>query len=167
MTDFVLNALKLILLLLIYAFFARVLWAVWSEVRTPVRIANSRSTTSAPDTQERAVRTDNTTATAKIKKRKGVPTFVIVEPRDVRGHSFTLSNTLSIGRATDADISMPDDTYMSGKHASLEIRPDGVWIIDFTSTNGTFVNGRRVTGDCSVRKGDRIQAGSVVLERTS
>ena len=161
MTDFVLNALKLILLLLIYAFFARVLWAVWSEVRTPVRVATPRATT------ERAVRTDNTTATTKIKRRKGVPTFVIVEPRDVRGHTFTLSNMLSIGRSPDADISMPDDTYMSGKHATLEIRPDGVWLIDLGSTNGTFVNGRRVSGDCSVRKGDRIQAGSVVLERTS
>jgi pSer/pThr/pTyr-binding forkhead associated (FHA) protein len=56
---------------------------------------------------------------------------------------------------------------MSGTHASLEIRPDGVWLIDHASTNGTFLNGQRVNADKSVRKGDRIQAGSVVLERTS
>jgi pSer/pThr/pTyr-binding forkhead associated (FHA) protein len=42
-----------------------------------------------------------------------------------------------------------------------------VWIIDHNSTNGTFVNGQRVSADKSVRKGDRIQAGAVVLERTS
>jgi pSer/pThr/pTyr-binding forkhead associated (FHA) protein len=163
MTDLVLNALKFILLLLIYAFFARVLWAVWSEVRTPVRLATARETT------ERPVRTD--TATPKRprggKKTKGVPTFVMMEPRDVRGQSFTLANVLAIGRRPEVDISMPDDTFMSGKHASLEIRPDGVWVIDHNSTNGTFVNGQRVTGDKSVRKGDRIQAGSIVLERTS
>ena len=85
----------------------------------------------------------------------------------MRGQSFTLANMLAIGRHQEADISMPDDTFMSGKHASLEIRPDGVWIIDHNSTNGTFVNGQRVNGDKSVRKGDRIQAGAVVLERTS
>jgi pSer/pThr/pTyr-binding forkhead associated (FHA) protein len=167
MTDLVLNALKIILLLLIYAFFARVLWAVWSEVRTPVRIPLQRASTTTSN--ERPARTGTVAPVSKRKKTsgKGVPTFVIVEPRDVRGQSFTLANVLSIGRHTDADISMPDDTFMSGKHASLEIRPDGVWINDLSSTNGTFVNGRRVTGDASVRKGDRIQAGSVVLERTS
>jgi pSer/pThr/pTyr-binding forkhead associated (FHA) protein len=163
MTDLILNALKLILLLLIYAFFARVLWAVWSEVRTPIRLATPRETT------ERPVRTDIATPKRPRggKKTKGVPTFVMMEPRDVRGQSFTLANVLAIGRRPEADISMPDDTFMSGKHASLEIRPDGVWIIDHNSTNGTFVNGQRVTGDKSVRKGDRIQAGSIVLERTS
>ena len=37
MTDQVLNILKFVLLGLLYLFFARVLWAVWSEVRTPTR----------------------------------------------------------------------------------------------------------------------------------
>ena len=37
MTDQVLNILKFVLLGLLYLFFARVLWAVWSEVRTPSR----------------------------------------------------------------------------------------------------------------------------------
>ena len=37
MTDQVLNILKFVLLGLLYLFFARVLWAVWSEVRAPVR----------------------------------------------------------------------------------------------------------------------------------
>ena len=35
MTDQVLDILKLVLLALLYLFFARVLWAVWSEVRQP------------------------------------------------------------------------------------------------------------------------------------
>ncbi len=37
MTDQVLTILKFVLLGLLYLFFARVLWAVWSEVRTPSR----------------------------------------------------------------------------------------------------------------------------------
>jgi hypothetical protein len=44
MTDQALDILKLVLLGLLYLFFARVLWAVWSEVRS----ANSRATAPAP-----------------------------------------------------------------------------------------------------------------------
>jgi hypothetical protein len=150
MTDQVLNVFKIALLALIYLFFARVLWAVWSEVRTPVattgRIVGSRT---------------------REKKRKGSSVFVIVEPRQHRGASFTLSNSLTLGRVADNDIALDDDTFMSSHHARIEIRPEGVWVVDLESTNGTFVNGQRVTGDRSLRKGDRLQVGSTVLEMRS
>ena len=45
MTDQALDILKLVLLALLYLFFARVLWAVWSEVRQPV---NARQTSEPP-----------------------------------------------------------------------------------------------------------------------
>jgi len=150
MTDQVLNVFKIALLALIYLFFARVLWAVWSEVRTPVattgKFVGSRT---------------------KEKKRKGSSVFVIVEPRQHRGASFTLSNSLTLGRVADNDIALDDDTFMSSHHARIEIRPEGVWVVDLDSTNGTFVNGQRVTGDRSLRKGDRLQVGSTVLEMRS
>lgn len=145
MTDAVLNALKLILLALVYLFFGRVLWAVWSEVRTPVAMQG----------------------TAKTKRRagvKGVPSFVVIEPKQRRGQTFTLSNTLTIGRVDDNDIIITDDSFVSSHHARIEIRPDSVWVVDMKSTNGTFVNGQRVSDARSVRKGDRIQVGGTVLE---
>lgn len=147
MTDQVLNALKIVLLALIYLFFARVLWAVWSEVRTPVATTGKIVGASAKD-----------------KKRSDAGVFVIVEPRQHRGASFTLSNTLTLGRVDDNDIALDDDTFMSSHHARIEVRPEGVWVVDLESTNGTFVNGQRVTGDRSLRKGDRLQVGSTVLE---
>ena len=49
MTDQALDILKLVLLGLLYLFFARVLWAVWSEVRS----ANSRATAATPPPQPR------------------------------------------------------------------------------------------------------------------
>ena len=150
MTDQVLNVFKIALLALIYLFFARVLWAVWSEVRTPVattgKMIGSRT---------------------KEKTRKGISVFVIVEPRQHRGASFTLSNSLTLGRVPDNDIALDDDTFMSSHHARIEIRPEGVWVVDLDSTNGTFVNGQRVSGDRSLRKGDRLQVGSTVLEMRS
>jgi pSer/pThr/pTyr-binding forkhead associated (FHA) protein len=150
MTDQVLNALKIVLLALIYLFFARVLWAVWSEVRTPVATTGKMIGSRTKD-----------------KGRKGVSVFVIVEPRQHRGASFTLSNSLTLGRVADNDIALDDDTFMSSHHARIELRPEGVWVVDLDSTNGTFVNGQRVTGDRSLRKGDRLQVGSTVLEMRS
>jgi pSer/pThr/pTyr-binding forkhead associated (FHA) protein len=78
-----------------------------------------------------------------------------------------LSNALAIGRVDDNDIIIDDDTFISSHHARLEIRPEGVWVVDLQSTNGSFVNGQRLTGERSVRKGDRIQVGSTVLEMRS
>lgn len=146
MPDQVLTALKVLLLALVYLFFARVMWAVWSEVRTPVAPRGA-----AP--RERGAR-----------KTKGAVSFVVIEPREERGHRFTLADVLTIGRDEDCDIAMPADTFMSGRHARIEVRPGGAAIVDTNSTNGVFVNGKRVQGERSLRDGDRIQAGNTVLE---
>ena len=155
MTDALLNALKLMLLALIYLFFGRVLWAVWSEVRTPVMPA---------------ARVGGGTASrgrAKKTSGKGVPMFVVIEPKQHRGATYTLSSVLAIGRLEDNDIVIDDDSFISSHHARIEIRPDGTWVVDLGSTNGCFVNGQRVADQRSVRKGDRIQVGSTVLEMRS
>ena len=154
-----LNGLKIAFLGLVYLFFARVLWAVWSEVRTPV----------APKAGTRTNRSSGTAIDggprlSHGKKGKGAFSLVIIEPRHERGHRFTLSNVLTVGRNAECDISMPDDSFMSGLHARIEVRPEGAWIVDLNSTNGSFVNGRRVETERQVRGGDRVQFGGVVLE---
>ena len=155
MTDALLNALKLMLLALIYLFFGRVLWAVWSEVRTPVMPAARVGGGSASRSR------------AKKSVGKGVPTFVVIEPKQHRGATYTLSSVLAIGRLEDNDIVIDDDSFISSHHARIEIRPEGSWVVDLGSTNGCFVNGQRVADERSVRKGDRIQVGSTVLEMRS
>jgi pSer/pThr/pTyr-binding forkhead associated (FHA) protein len=155
MTDALLNALKLILLALIYLFFGRVLWAVWSEVRTPVMPA------------ARVGGGNASRGRAKKSVGKGVPTFVVIEPKQHRGATYTLSSVLAIGRLEDNDIVIDDDSFISSHHARIEVRPEGTWVVDLGSTNGCFVNGQRVADERSVRKGDRIQVGSTVLEMRS
>ncbi|CUU56787.1 ABC-type multidrug transport system, ATPase component [Parafrankia irregularis] len=51
---------------------------------------------------------------------------------------------LHLGRSSDNDITV-GDLLASRYHAALEVRADGVRIVDLGSANGTFVNGRRVT----------------------
>ena len=41
---------------------------------------------------------------------------------------------------------------------------DGVTVEDLGSTNGTYVNGRRVTSPTSVSRGDTVQIGKTALE---
>lgn len=159
MTDQVLTALKIIFLALMYLFFGRVLWAVWSEVRTPVaprgaKVRGGTALDGGPKVQRR-------------KKDKGAVSFVVIEPREERGHRFTLADVLTIGRDAGNDISMPEDTFMSGRHAKFEVRPEGAFIVDLNSTNGCKVNGKVVAGERVLRNGDRVQVGGAVLETRS
>lgn len=153
MTDQLLNILKVALLAVLYLFFARVVWAVWSEVRTPV-VAGG----------QRVERKDSRDQRRRAKPLRGATIFVVVEPREQRGVRYHLSDMLTIGRAQESDINLSTDSYASQHHARVETRADGVWIVDLGSTNGTFVNGNRVATDKSLRRGDRIQTGSTVME---
>lgn len=71
------------------------------------------------------------------------------------------SHELSIGRSTGCDVVLTDIT-VSRRHARL-IPRDGVWILhDLSSTNGSYLNGRRVSR-CQLRAGDRLALGETLL----
>jgi hypothetical protein len=69
------------------------------------------------------------------------------------------SGGATLGRSRDADIVI-DDANVSRKHA--EVRPSGgSWIVrDLGSTNGVKVNGRRIQGPQSLKRGDVIELGT-------
>ena len=89
-------------------------------------------------------------------------TLAIVEGRDA-GQQFPLTGTMLIGRDPSADLVIAD-SEVSTRHASLLLVDGGAAVEDLDSTNGTFVNGQRVTGSQQLRAGDRIQLGATVLE---
>ncbi|MDK1011018.1 MAG: FHA domain-containing protein [Actinomycetota bacterium] len=68
-----------------------------------------------------------------------------------------------IGRSPDADIRI-SDPYSSEFHARVGIQDGQVVVHDLGSTNGTYVNGRRVTSPTSVSRGDTVQIGKTILE---
>jgi len=63
------------------------------------------------------------------------------------------------GRAPDNTIAFPEDSNVSRYHAEIEKRPDGYWIIDLNSSNGTEVNGERLFGERPLSDGDQIVLG--------
>lgn len=67
---------------------------------------------------------------------------------------------MSIGRAPGSVLRLSDET-VSRTHAQLHSSARGWTLRDLGSSNGTWVNGRRVTGSVSVRPGDHVRFGQV------
>ena len=87
---------------------------------------------------------------------------VTAGPYKGRIFSFTQHDTFLIGRSPDAHLYLPDDRFFSRHHCLLEMNPPHSHLRDLGSTNGTFLNGRRVQ-DAFLSNGDRIQCGETIL----
>jgi hypothetical protein len=73
------------------------------------------------------------------------------------------AHPLTVGRGRNNDIAIPEDDYASSRHARFEPRRDGVYVEDIGSTNGTFVNGIRLTRDRRLIPGDVVRVGETDL----
>ena len=67
-----------------------------------------------------------------------------------------------VGRHGHAALTIPSGT-VSGVHAELRLEDGDLIVRDLDSTNGTFVNGARLEGECVVRSGDLLQFAEVVF----
>ena len=79
-------------------------------------------------------------------------------------HAGRGEETRRLGRRPEMDLSISWDSEVSGLHAELQ-GFGGEWVIvdDGLSTNGTFVNDRRISGRKRLRDGDRIRIGHTIL----
>jgi pSer/pThr/pTyr-binding forkhead associated (FHA) protein len=174
-SEALLGILKYVLLGLLYVFFARVLWAVWSEVRGPRQgtaaphvaragIAPSDPTVPAPSPVAPEVKQSKRAARARKGKRGNVGRLVVTEPKTRRGTAFATTDEITIGRAATCAIGMPDDSFVSQLHARVYLDSGSTMIEDLGSTNGTYLNGKRLIAPERITKGDRVQIGSTVFE---
>jgi len=74
------------------------------------------------------------------------------------GDWYEIGSGLTIGRAPASEIRI-DDGYASGRHARVYGADGAVYLEDFNSTNGTYVNGRRVGTRARLRPDDMIGIG--------
>ena len=70
---------------------------------------------------------------------------------------------ISIGRGGPNEVRLDGDDFASAQHARVEPRRDGVWIEDVGSTNGTFVNGIRLSKARKLAIGDLVRVGETDL----
>jgi hypothetical protein len=80
---------------------------------------------------------------------------------EVAGTTRAVTGPTVIGRGAEADLQLTD-TGVSRRHAELRLVAGALEVHDLGSTNGTWVNGRRVQA-ASLRDGDRVTVGTTEL----
>lgn len=80
------------------------------------------------------------------------------------GTELTVSDELVLGRNSPGDGQLGGDAEISRHHARLTVDGNGLFAVeDLGSTNGTFVNGLRITAPQTLGAGDTIEVGSTTL----
>ncbi|MDH5283917.1 MAG: FHA domain-containing protein [Gemmatimonadota bacterium] len=87
----------------------------------------------------------------------------LVRSGSLKGERLTVRvPVVNIGRADYNDLVLPEES-VSGTHAKLT-RREGVWVLsDLGSTNGTFIDGERLSGDAPLSPGNVVRFGDVSL----
>lgn len=134
MPDVILALLRIIFLGLVYLFVWQVARAIGSHLGISVR-----------------------------RQRREGTRILFVRSESQQGLDAEISDVTVLGRSSEADLVL-DDPYASEFHMRLVAQADGMILHDLGSTNGTYVNGRRVTAPTQLRKGDTIQVGKTVME---
>ena len=88
--------------------------------------------------------------------------FLVIGPDTPSGREVELTEPFTqIGRSEEAAIRL-SSPGISALHASLLVKPDKTLIVDLDSTNGTFVNGKKVK-NAELRNGDEIRLADTRL----
>jgi len=133
-------SLRYFILFLLYLFLILVVRAIYRDVRAPSPPAEKRSG-----------------------KKRTTPELVLLAGTKNVGARYKLGEHVVIGRSEASGIVI-DDTYASQEHARIYRSDDSFFVEDLGSTNGTYVNGRRISYPLSLRSGDRIKIGKTVFE---
>lgn len=91
--------------------------------------------------------------------------YLIVIAGQNTGEMFKVNSDLYIGRGKEVEVRLTD-TETSRRHAKLFRTSDGVYVEDLDSTNGTFVNGEKISRQV-LADGDKIQVGTNTILKFS
>jgi putative serine protease PepD len=79
------------------------------------------------------------------------------------GAEFGLNSDMQLGRDPGNAIVLEKDKSASGNHARLQLVNGEVILTDLKSSNGTWVNGKRIAQPQLLRHGDRIRVGNTIF----
>jgi hypothetical protein len=151
--------LKIAFLVLLYLFIWRIVRAAAREVRTTQESMLLTPQQAAAYGLGRAAQTapaDPTPPAGRL--------VVAASPALRKGEEFEIDSVpLTAGRGGQNDLALPQDEFTSARHARFEPRGDEVWVVDLESTNGTYVNGVRITRERRLAHGDVVRVGSTEL----
>ncbi len=145
----VLLLLKIVFLVLLYLFIWRIVRTASRDLRLP-----QESFVLAPSAA--GLREEPAVETGRL--------VVLKSPALKEGEERLLdSRALTLGRGGQNDVKLDKDEFTSARHAKIEPRRDGVWVEDIGSTNGTYVNGARLTREQKLSPGDVVRVGETEL----
>jgi len=149
-TDETLLVLKIVFLVLLYAFIVLVMRSATKDLG------------GAP--QESIVL--GAAEAARLREEHGFrpSRFLVLAGPGLRaGEVLEVAGATVVGRDAGSGIHLDGDEFASGRHARIDPRPDATWIEDLGSTNGTFVNGQRLDGKQALAPGDVVRIGETEL----
>ncbi len=146
MPEIVYITLRFVFLALLYVFVFLVARTVYRELKpAPAR----------PATQKTSIR---------VTRGKRKARLVLADGKGSKKQaSWELAGESVIGRAAECTISIADE-FTSNQHAKIYQAEGRYYVEDLGSTNGTYVNGRRIHYPTELRGGDRIKIGRTVME---
>lgn len=121
-------------------------------------------TTSSP--QHASFRFTNKGKSSKLSGSVFCPMVAVLEATagPLRGQRLPLpdGDVLTVGRTTKSKVAIPDDKFLSGIHFAVVWKGDSGRLVDHGSSNGTYVNGKKVS-EAVLKTGDEIRAGDSVF----
>ena len=100
----------------------------------------------------------------KTKRTRGAPRVLTITQGSQAGQSANLADgVILIGRGADAQLNLDDD-YVSTRHARVVSGDNGIYVEDLGSTNGSYVNGQRITGPTTITLSDTIRIGRTTMK---
>ncbi|SEB53949.1 Forkhead associated (FHA) domain, binds pSer, pThr, pTyr [Paramicrobacterium humi] len=168
MSELTLLVLRFGFLILLWFFVLGVVYALRSDLFGQGRkVEPKQAAAQAPRTAPAAA--PPPAASAPRAARSGTATVhnakrIVITAGPKTGTEFALgTGPITIGRAADSTLVLRDD-YTSTHHARLLLWNDDWMLQDLDSTNGTFLDGKRVGSPTQVRLGAPVKVGQTTFE---
>lgn len=158
MRDQLLDILKYAFLALVYLFLLNVLLTIRRELRDP---REPSLATVQPRARGTAPTETKTKAPARAARTKSHGRIRVMGSNT---SPIAVVDQLTIGRSPGCDCVVTGDATVSGVHARVFRASGAVWIEDLNSTNGTYVNGSRVTTPIRLAIPSTFRCGDTELE---
>ncbi|MCW2811209.1 MAG: hypothetical protein JWP61_1667 [Friedmanniella sp.] len=153
-----------IALTVIKVLFLALLWLFILSAVSVIRSDLFGRTVPAPDQPQARELENPPPPPRRTKRQRGEPRVLTITQGQQAGESAELAGgTVMIGRGADCPLILDDD-YVSTRHARVVVNAEGVYIEDLGSTNGTYVNGQRITAPTTITLSDTVRIGKTILK---
>ena len=156
MSEIALTVLKVLFLALLWLF----IFSAVSVIRTDL----FGKAVPTPDQPEARELESPVPPSRRSRKPRGEPRVLTIVQGQQSGEAAELTPGLVlIGRSADCQLVLDDD-YVSTRHARVVAGESGLYIEDLGSTNGTYVNGARITAPTAISLSDTLRIGKTILK---